>query len=49
MLGFEARARLWCFLPYSMHLGRISYRLESFHFLAALPLVTMEGYFSHLG
>ena len=22
---------------------------ESFHFLAALPLVTMEGYFWHLG
>ena len=49
MLGFEARARLWRFQSYSMRLGRISCRRESLHFLAALLLVTMEGYFSHLG
>jgi hypothetical protein len=49
MLGFEALARLWLFQSYSMRLGSILCRRESFHFLAALPLVTMEGYFSHLG
>jgi hypothetical protein len=48
-LGFEARARLWRFQSYSMRLRSVSCRRESFHFLAALPLVTMEGYFPHLG
>src|ERR1700693_4322744 len=44
-LGFEARARLWRFQCYSMRRGSISCRRESFRFLAALPLVTMGGYF----
>jgi hypothetical protein len=47
-LGFEARARLWRFPSCATRLGRISRRRESFHFLAALPLVLMEGCFSHL-
>ncbi len=49
MLAFEARARLWRFQSYSMRMESLSCRRESFHFLAALPLVTMEGYFSHRG